>query len=274
MEYDQIYEVDCLDGMLNLESNAAPLIIGDSPYGIGKDFGSGIIWKDFASWFKWIKERLLQCKRVLRRDGSLFLYSSHQYVSYLDVYLRKIGLQYRRKIIWYYENGKARQTREPITQYEPILWFTKSDNYYYKTIREPYKSIERLRHKIIKEGQVWIPNPEGRKVGDVWKIPTLAGKRFEEEKTDHPTQKPLALCDRIVKHFSQEGDLVVIPFAGSGSECVSCKKYKRHFIAFEIVPKWVELSRTRVAATRVLNERVVKEEEQFTQSSLDIFTMR
>jgi len=82
--------------------------------------------------------------------------------------------------------------------------------------------------------------------GDVWCFPTLAGKRFESEKVDHPTQKPLALCDRIVKHFSNPNDLVFIPFAGSGSECVSSISNNRRFVATEINPSYIDIANNRL----------------------------
>jgi site-specific DNA-methyltransferase (adenine-specific)/adenine-specific DNA-methyltransferase len=74
----------------------------------------------------------------------------------------------------------------------------------------------------------------------------LAGRRFQEEKVEHPTQKPLSICNRIVRHFSNPGDLVVVPFAGSGSECVAAKNASRHFIGFEVNPDYVTIANRRL----------------------------
>ena len=82
--------------------------------------------------------------------------------------------------------------------------------------------------------------------GDIWEFPTLAGKRFAAEKVDHPTQKPMSISGRIVKHFSNEGDLVLVPFAGSGSECLACKESKRDFIGYELNPEYVEIANQRL----------------------------
>jgi DNA modification methylase len=107
-----------------------------------------------------------------------------------------MGLKYRRQIIWFYENGFSTYKNAPATHYEPLLWFSKTDKYTYHTIREPYKSQERLKNKITKNGKVWEPHPDGKQAGDVWNIPVLAGKRFANEKVDHPTQKPLAISTK------------------------------------------------------------------------------
>lgn len=159
---------------------------------------------------------------------------------------------YRRQIIWHYENGfSGYKTLNAF--YEPLLWFSKTDIFTFNEIREPYKSQERLKNKITKNGKVWTPNPNGRLAGDVWSFPTLAGKRFKDEKVSHPTQKPLALCDRIVKHFSNQGDTVFIPFAGSGSECVSSLNNKRNFLATEINSKYIEIANQRLEEANLMN---------------------
>jgi site-specific DNA-methyltransferase (adenine-specific) len=161
-------------------------------------------------------------------------------------YLYDLNLKYRRQFIWYYDNSFSGYTKAPVAKYEPLLWFSKSDEYTYHQIREPYKSTERLKNKITKNGKVWTPNPDGRHGGDVWNFPILAGKRFESERVDHPTQKPLSISNRIVNHFSNEGDLVLIPFAGSGSECVASIINKRRFIAFEINDKYIPIINARL----------------------------
>ena len=117
----------------------------------------------------------------------------------------ELGLEYRRQIIWNYENGWSRYRRAPACHYEPILWFARSQKSTFHVIREPYKSTDRLRHTITKNGKVWTPHPHGKQSGDVWRFPTLAGRRFAEERTEHPTQKPLPLSRRIVEHFSNPG---------------------------------------------------------------------
>ena len=82
----------------------------------------------------------------------------------------------------------------------------------------------------------------------MWSFPTLAGRRFRDEKVDHPTQKPLALTDRIVTHFSSPGSLVVVPFAGSGTECVSAFRNGRDYWAAEIKAEYVRLAQRRLRA--------------------------
>ena len=111
--------------------------------------------------------------------------------------------------IWYYENGFSTTKTAPMTQYEPILWFSKSNSkwtYNVDDVRVPYKSTERLKHPVYYsnakgEKCEWKPNPLGSMRGDVWTFPTLAGKAFKKEKTAHPAQKPEALITELIKAF-------------------------------------------------------------------------
>jgi len=104
-----------------------------------------------------------------------------------------------------------------------------------------------LRHKITKNGKLWKPHADGRQGGDVWHIPTLAGKRFAKERVAHPTQKPLALSQRLVRHFSNFGELVFVPFVGSGTECVAAIQLGRPYLGAEINPTYVEIAEKRLS---------------------------
>ena len=251
LDHNKIYRGDCLELFKSIKDNSVDMILADPPYGIKKDFGNGDKWSldKHDEWFTWMKLWLNESKRVLKPNGSLFVYGIHHNIGFIQTYLYEIGLIYGRLFIWHYENNFSTYKRSPAAKYEPLLWFVKGKDYIYHTIREPYKSTERLKNKIIKNGKVWTPNPDGKHGGDVWNIPTLAGKRFETEKVDHPTQKPLAICDRIINHFSNKGDLILIPFAGSGSECVSAKANKRNYIGFELNKKYIDIAEKRISST-------------------------
>lgn len=248
LETDCIIVGDCINGMRSMPEACVDLIVADPPYNLGKDFG---VWKETEKekdWLEWTLQWLTEAERVLKPGGAIFVYGIHRHLCWVQCYLYQLGLTYRRQIIWTYENGFSGYTKSLSAHYEPLLWFSKGDNYVYHPIREPYKSAERLKHKITKNGKSWTPNPEGRMAGDVWAFPVLAGKRFAPEKVAHPTQKPLPLSLRIVRHFSNPGDLVLVPFAGSGSECLAARMAGRHFLGFDLNPAYVEIATARIQA--------------------------
>lgn len=186
-------------------------------------------------------------KALLATKGNLFVYAIHHNACYLQCLLYSLGLEYRRQIIWWYENGWSKYTLGPACHYEPILWFSKQTNSTYHVIREPYKSAARLKHKITKNGKQWKPHPDGRQAGDVWRFPTLAGRRFAKERTIHPTQKPLTLTNRMIAHFSNPGELVVVPFVGSGTECAVAVELGRRYWGTELNPEYARIACERVA---------------------------
>ena len=241
-----VHQSDVLDFLKQLPDASAQLIIADPPYNLGPKFGNSKEWVNDSDWLAWCVEWLAECKRVLSNDGNLFVYGIHHYLCFIQVELYGLGLEYRRQIIWNYENGFSSYKRSLATHYEPLLWFSKSNEYYFNEIREPYKSAERLKNKVTKNGKVWTPHPDGRIAGDVWRFPTLAGKRFASEKVGHPTQKPLSISDRLIEHFSEPGATVLVPFAGSGSECVAAQRNGREFLACELNPTYVELANDRL----------------------------
>lgn len=250
LQANQVVLGDTVEELTKLPNECAHLIIADPPYNLDKDFG---VWREEEHrdrWLPWSKQWLAQCMRILTPGGNLFVYGIHHHICWIQCALYELGLDYRRLIIWHYENGFAGYTRTLAAHYEPLLWFSKGDQYTYRPIREPYKSQERLKYKITKGGKVWRPHPEGRLAGDVWRFPTLAGRRFRDEKVDHPTQKPLALSLRIVQHFSNPDDLVVVPFAGSGTECLAAAMSERRFWAVEINAEYIRIAEQRLSAWR------------------------
>lgn len=250
---NHVHVGDALIMLRALPASCADLIIADPPYSLAKDreFGAGAFFNSRDEWLAWCKLWITEAKRILRPSGNLFVYAIHHNSCFLQTYMYEIGLKYRRQIIWYYENGWSKYRHGPACHYEPILWFALQNDSTFHVIREAYKSEERLRYTITKNGKVWTPHPDGRQCGDVWAFPTLAGRRFANERTNHPTQKPLSMSRRIVKHFSNEGDLVVVPFVGSGSECVAAVECGRQFIGAEINPTYAEMAQRRIDSALV-----------------------
>jgi site-specific DNA-methyltransferase (adenine-specific) len=243
-----LFGSDVLEFLKAQKDDSADLIIADPPYGIDKDYGVSNSWSNIEEWALWCEAWLSECCRVLNASGNLIVYGIHNYLCYNQVSLYKLGMVYRRQFVWHYENGFCGNRSLPRATYEPLLWFSKKSQSFFEEIREPYKSSDRLKYKIVKNGRVWQPNPLGRIVGDVWNIPTLAGRRFRDEKVEHPSQKPLVISERLIRHFSPADGVVIIPFVGSGSECVAAHKLGRKFAGTEVNSKYRAIAASRLRA--------------------------
>lgn len=233
----KVYNANCIDLMKILPNNYIDLILTDPPYNIGKDFGNNSDKMALPDYLNLTKQWLIECKRILKDNGSIIWFSSHKFVGFIQVIMYELGLTYQRLNIWHYENGMSRQSKTPVGEYEPFLWFTKSNTYWtynVDDVRVPYKS-DRVKNPVYKKnskGELkgWTPNPNGRKRGDVWKFPVLAGKLYKNEKTEHPTQKPESLITEIIKAFcpkdkeNKYSGLVYDLFLGSGTTIACCEK--------------------------------------------------
>lgn len=246
------------------EGFRADLILTDPPYNIGKDFGNGSDSLSLEKFLELSRNRLFLCKSILKDNGSIIWFGIHKYICYLQVMMYELGLFYRRLNIWHYDNGMSRMRNSPVTTYEPFLWFSKSDKdwtYNADDVRVPYKSTERIKSPVYKknakgEKVAWTPNPLGALRGDIWEFPVLAGKLYEKERTEHPTQKPESLITELIKAFcpkDSEGKYcgtILDPFHGSGTLGVCCEKLNRKghkikWVGIEIEKEWCEVAQNR-----------------------------
>lgn len=240
------------------------LILTDPPYNVGMDFGNNTDSLPLDIFLAATKTRIGKLKELLTEEGSIIWFGIHDYICYIQVYMYEAGLSYRRLNIWHYENGFSRSKKEPATHYEPFLWFSKSDKkwcYNVDEVRVPYKSTERLKSPVkYKDSKgnikVWTPSEKGSMRGDVWSFPTLAGKAFKNERTEHPTQKPESLITELIKAFCPMKDgqfcgSIFDPFHGSGTLGVCCEKLNKlgnhiSWTGVELEEKWCKVAIDRL----------------------------
>lgn len=261
-------DADTMLDKLIAEGQTYDLVLTDPPYNLFKDFGNDSDCLTLEEFVAITKERVRKIAEVLTPTGSLIWFGIHDYIGFCQVAMYEAGLHYRRMNIWHYENGFSRSKRVPATHYEPFLWCSKSDKrwtYNVDEVRVPYKSTERLKSPVNYKSssgaqKTWKPDPRGAMRGDVWDFPTLAGRRFRDERTEHPTQKPEALITEILKAFCpMEGGIfkgrVLDPFHGSGTLGVCCEKLNRlgheiEWTGIEIEDRWCRVAEERLSAIK------------------------
>lgn len=241
------------------------LILTDPPYNLNKDFGNKSDSLSLDDFIAINKTRINMCHQLLEKNGSLLWFGIHKFIGFLQVLMYEEQLYYRGMNIWFYENGFSRSKKIPATQYEPFLWFSKNDKvwtYNADDVRVPYKSEERLKNPVYYKDskgnrKEWRPNPNGALRGDIWNFPTLAGKNFAKERTEHPTQKPESLITELIKAFcpkNKDGKYegtILDPFHGSGTLGVCCEKLNKQghnirWIGIELEQKWVDVCNNRL----------------------------
>ena len=249
LKINQIYNLDCFDFLSKIDDNSINLAVIDPPYNMSKaDWDTFKSHKDFLDFtYKWIDALLPK----LKQNGSLYIFNTPFNSAYILQYLVSKNMFFQNWITWDKRDGLGTSKRKYSNGQESILFFTKSDKHIfnYNDIRVPYESTDRIEHAIkkgiLKNGERWFPNPNGRFCGEVWHITSERHKRKingKVQKMEHLTPKPLDLIERIIKASSKKGDLVLDCFVGSGTTAVASKILGRNFLCSDIDKNYVKLS--------------------------------
>ncbi|WP_207435384.1 DNA-methyltransferase [Sabulibacter ruber] len=257
----QYLEGDSAKRLKKLPSDAYKLIITSPPYNIGKEYETKVSVKKYLKTQKSIIKELI---RVLHPNGSIcwqvgnFIEDGEVFpldIFYYEIF-KELGLKLRNRIIWHFGHGLHSQKRFS-GRYEVILWFTKTDDYTFNLddVRVPSKYPGKRHFKGPKKGQ-YSSNPIGKNPSDlweivlndweneIWNIPNVKANHLE--KTEHPCQYPIELVERCILALTNEGDLVLDPFAGVGSTMLAALKTNRKVIGIEKYKKYITIGQERI----------------------------
>lgn len=245
-----LFEGDCLELLKKIPNESISLIITSPPYNIGKEYEKKQCLETYIDWQKQVIE---ECVRVLKFDGSICWqvgnYINKGEVIPLDILIypifKSFNLKLRNRIIWHFGHGLHAKKRFS-GRYETILWFTKSDSYYFNLdpIRIPQKYPLKKHFKGLKKGELSC-NPLGKNPTDVWDIPNV--KHNHIEKTSHPCQFPTNLVERLILSMTKENDTILDPFVGSGTTLVSCLLNNRKGIGSENYSEYINITKSRLS---------------------------
>ncbi len=203
-----------------------------------------------ASYLLSMTIRLKEMRRVLKDTGSIYLHCDLTAGHYLKLVMDAIfgRKSFRNEIVWFYPSMSAARKQFP-KKHDSILFYTKGKNWTFNgdKVREQYdeKTIRRYENDVIFPGGYKARmNPKGRLPYSVWQIPPL--RNVSKERLGYPTQKPLALLERIIKASSNEGDLVFDPFCGCGTTVHAAESLDRQWIGIDISPFSTGLMRERI----------------------------
>lgn len=224
---------DCLELMKDIPDKSIDLILCDLPYGTTRNKWDAIIPFD-KLW--------TQYNRIIKDNGAILLFSQMPFGANLIMSNPKM---FRYEWIWEKDNatGFLNAKKMPLKIHENILVFYKHLPTYNPQMRtgfKPYKTVQG-RHSSnygdYEQGHITESN------GERYPIDII---KFNKENGLHPTQKPVALLEYLVKTYTNEGDTVLDNCMGSGSTGVACKNTNREFIGIELDEKYFEIARNRL----------------------------
>lgn len=225
---------DAREEMSKFPNACIDLVVADPPYNLGKDYGNNRDLKEWHVYESFTRAWIAQAVRLLKPTGSLYIFMGVRFIAKLfNILEDEFELNFNGWITWHYTQGMGRKTGFS-PRHEDILYFTKTHKYAFNLdeIRVPQKYYRERN------------NMAGANPGDVWEFSHVHYSNPEREK--HPTQKPEALLERIIRSSSNPNDIVLDPFVGSGTACRVAKVLQRKWIGIDINPEYIAMSQKRI----------------------------
>ena len=229
-----IYNGDSLIKMKEIPSNNVDLIIADPPYNLGKDYGNESDKRCFDEYLAFSKKWLTEADRILKPNGSIYIFMGFRFISYLyNILEREMGYHFGSWICWHYTQGIGK-IKGFSPRHDDILMFKKSPTAIFNldAIRIPQKYY-RARN-----------NMRGANPGDVWQFSHI--HYCNENRFSHPTQKPEGIIERMILASSNKGGKVLDPFLGSGTTLRVCQQLHRDGIGIELNSNYVKMAQDRL----------------------------
>lgn len=251
---------DCVEELKKMPDNSVDLVFADPPYNLqlqkelyrpnqSKVEGVDDKWdkfNSFQSYDEFTKDWLTECKRVLKKNGSLWVIGSYHNIFRVGAILQDLGFWILNDILWVKTNPMPNFKGTRFTNaHETLIWAAPSQEtkptFHYKSMK-CYNDDLQMRSD--------------------WHIPICSGKeRIKENgKKAHSTQKPEELLYRVILSTSNKGDIILDPFNGSGTTAAVAKRLKRNFIGIEREANYVEVTRKRLEKIEPLSDELLKYE--------------
>ena len=263
---------DCLELLQGMEPETVDLVYVDPPFFTqkihdlvtrdgSKSFGFGDIWDSDRSYADFIYRRVASARDVLKSSGSMFVHCDKSASHIVRLMLDRIFSpgHFQSEIIWHFRRW-SNSRKGLLPAHQTIFFYSKTDRFKFNTFYQEYSpstNIDQIMQKRARDRRnksVYARDESGKIIGnglkkgvplsDVWEIPFLNPKAGE--RVGYPTQKPVLLMNRIIELVTDEGDVVLDPFCGSGTTLVASQFLNRKSIGIDIAKDAIDLTRSRL----------------------------
>ena len=253
-----------------IRDESIDLIFADPPYNIGKNFnGLKDKWTTPDAYLNWCYKWLDLCIRKLKPTGSFYVMTSTQFMPFFDIYVSKQMLVQSR-IVWAYDSSGVQARKYFGSMYEPILFAVKSQNDYTFNVDDIMVEAPTGAKRKLIDYRKPIPQPYNTKKvpGNVWNFPRVRFRMHEYE--NHPSQKPVALLDRIVRASSNPGDIVLDPFSGTFTTSYVAQSLSRRSVGIEINEEYAKIGLRRLGVLdEYKGEPLTKPNKEYIRKNLN-----
>ncbi|HPO62032.1 MAG TPA: site-specific DNA-methyltransferase [Candidatus Kapabacteria bacterium] len=241
---NKIHQGDCLELFKQIPDDSVDITFADPPFNLNKKYNNNkdkLKIKEYLNWCKqWIKEMV----RVTKPSGSIFVHNIPKWLTYYSSFLNEIAY-FKHWICWDAATAPMGKTLQPA--HYGILFYTKQPkDFKFYEVRCPHKRA-RKSNILAKDygGKKSLLHPYGPLVSDVWTdIHRIKHNKYRDE---HPCQLPIHLLERIILLSTDENDIVLDPFNGTGTTALAAKRLGRNFIGFDLSQEYIDITNSKLS---------------------------
>jgi len=245
---NKIIQGDCLKTIKEIPDNSVDMTFADPPFNLKKKYNGYRDNKEFTEYLRWCKEWIFEMVRITKPTGSIFVHNIPKWLTYYAGFLNEVA-DFKHWIAWDAPTAPMGKTLQP--SHYGILYYAKSyrENKFYE-VRYSHKRCRKCK-VLLKDygGKKSGLHPFGPLVSDSWTdIHRIKHNKYRDE---HPCQLPIHLLERLILMVTDENDIVLDPFVGTGTTVIAAKKLGRRYIGIDIDPTYVAITEEHLDKTRV-----------------------
>lgn len=234
MENIKIINNDSVEFLKEIPTESIDLIIADPPYNLGKNYGNDSDSLEFEDYLSFSKKWLAEAHRILKPTGTIYIFMGVRFISYIYQILEKdFKMNFNSWITWHYTQGIGK-TKGFSPRHDDILMFTKNKKFTFNL------DDVKVPQKYYRERN----NMRGANPGDVWEFSHI--HYCNKNRKNHPTQKPEGIIERMILASSNENEVILDPFAGSGTTLRVAQILNRKAIGIELNPEYCDNIKERL----------------------------
>jgi site-specific DNA-methyltransferase (adenine-specific) len=244
---NKITQGDCLELFKNIPDNSIDMTFADPPFNLKKKYTSYNDNLEFQQYLQWCEKWIFEMVRVTKPTGSIFLHNIPRWLSFYATYLNKYA-HFKHWISWEAPSSPMGKSLQPA--HYGILFYTKNPKgAKIHELRHPHKRDRKIGF-LLKDygGKKGGLHPFGPLISDVWT--DIHRIKHNKNRDHHPCQLPIHLLDRLILLTTDENDIVLDPFSGTGTTAISAKRLGRTYIGFELDENYKQISTEKLSRTK------------------------
>ncbi|MCJ7633793.1 site-specific DNA-methyltransferase [Candidatus Bathyarchaeota archaeon] len=242
---ENIIEGDAIEVMRRIPDGCIDMTFADPPFNLKKTYNHYEDDKEFDQYLAWCKDWIHEMVRITKPSGSIFVHNIPKWLTFFASYLNQEA-QFRHWIAWNAMGAPLGKTLLP--NHYGILWYVKSENFKFFDVRSPHSRC-RTCNELLADygGKKDLMHPYGTLVSDIWT--DIHRIRHNTRRDKHPCQLPEPLLERLILMTTDEDDIVLDPFIGTGTTAIAAKKLGRKYIGIDIDKEYVDISNRKLDNT-------------------------